>query len=79
MPTADESHEFTELEFKVILGLCAGLRNEEIAERCEITVDAVMNARASVYDKAAVSTQVELVVGFVRDALNSELRRRLGR
>jgi len=75
MTTTDETQEFTEQEFQVIFGMCSGLKNEEIAEGYRITVDAVMNARASVYDKAAVSTRVELQL-FARAALNNELRRR---
>jgi DNA-binding NarL/FixJ family response regulator len=78
MTTADETQDFTEQEFQVIFGMCAGLTNEEIAEGYRIAVEAVMSARASVYDKAAVSTRVELQL-FARAALNAYLRRRSGR
>jgi DNA-binding NarL/FixJ family response regulator len=75
MTTADENQDFAEPELQVIFGICVGLRNEEMAERYRIDVDAVMNARADAYHKAAVSTAVELYL-FVRAALNNELRRR---
>ena len=75
MTPADESQDFTEQEFQVIFGLCAGLTNEEIAEGYRISVEAVMQTRSNIYDKAAVSTRLELVM-VVRDALNKELRRR---
>ena len=75
MTTADGSHEFTELELKVILGMCTGLPNEEIAEGYKITTDVVIKTVFGIYDKAGVSVRPELYQ-FVRAALNNELRRR---
>jgi hypothetical protein len=74
----DETHEFTQLEFQFIFGVCWNLSIREIAEQCKVREDAV---RGIVYQKicgkVGVSTRAELQL-FVRDALNAELRRRLG-
>lgn len=70
-------HGFTEQESRVIFGICAGLKNEEIAERYQIGADAVRNAILSIFDKVGVSTRMELLV-FVMDTLNKELRWRSG-
>jgi DNA-binding NarL/FixJ family response regulator len=77
MTKADNSHEFTEPEFTVMLAMCAGLTNEQIAEGYRITTGAVMNAMSSIFDKAGISTRAELH-WFARAALNEELRRRKG-
>jgi DNA-binding NarL/FixJ family response regulator len=78
-PTADktdETHEFTEQEFQFIFGVCSGLSVRDIAERYEIGEDVVQRiVYQKIFDKAGVSTRMELLV-FVRDTLNNELRRR---
>jgi DNA-binding CsgD family transcriptional regulator len=75
MTTTDDIHAFTEREFQVIFRMCAGLRNEEIADGYRINVEIVQHAMMNIFDKAGVSTRMELLV-FVMDALNAELRRR---
>jgi DNA-binding NarL/FixJ family response regulator len=77
MTTPDETKEFTDLQFQFIFGACAGLTNREIAKQCEIGEETVMNIMASVFDKTGMSNRLRLIM-FVRDALNNELRRRLG-
>ena len=75
MTTADETHEFTEQEFKVIFGVCLGLSNREVAEEYKTAEDVVKGSMFSIFDKVGVSTRLELVM-LVRDVLNKELRRR---
>jgi len=62
MTTPNETKEFTAQEFQFIFGACLGLTNQEIAERFKIGEEAVMNIMVSVFDKAGVSTRLELVV-----------------
>jgi DNA-binding NarL/FixJ family response regulator len=77
--TPEESTEsFTEQEFRIIFAVCRGLRNTHIAEQCGIGEDTVKVDMFSIFDKLGVSTRAELYL-VVRDALNAELRRRLGR
>jgi DNA-binding NarL/FixJ family response regulator len=79
MTTADDAHEFTEQEFQFIFGVCSGLSIRDIAARYEIGEDAVQRiVYQKIFDKAGVSTRMELIV-FVRDALNAELQRRSDR
>ena len=80
--TPEESTEnFTDQELEVILGLCRGrgrtLPNKEIAEEFGITEDIVMTTMMSIFDQTGLSGRWELFE-FVKAALNSELRRRLG-
>jgi hypothetical protein len=76
--TADETHEFTDLEFEVIFenfrGV-PGVPSEEIAQQCGITVIIVMTILSGIYDKAGLSSRWELYK-FVKTALSGELRRR---
>ena len=75
MTTADESNDFTDLEFKFIFGACSGLGSKGIAEEYGIAQDVVQHAMISVFDKVGVSSRLELML-FVRTRLNAELRRR---
>ena len=76
--TAEETHEFTELQFQWIFRACLGLPNREIAQQLGITEGIVQTIMAGVFDKPGISNRVELV-GFVSGALNAELRSRSGR
>ena len=67
---------FTEQEFQVMFAVCMGLSNKEVGEFCGISeTDAQTITYVDIREKIGVSTRIELVL-FVRDALNSELRRR---
>ena len=87
MTTADESHEFTEREWKVIREVCRGLSNLEIAKELGIMEPTVMKCICSIFGKARISNRLELVVfvktafpnDFTMQELNAELRRRSGR
>jgi hypothetical protein len=78
--TADETYEFTDLEFEVIFGMCwSGVRwrlnKKEIAEQCGLTEGIVHTIMRSIFDKADLLGRGDLF-GFVKTALNGELRRR---
>jgi len=74
--TADETHDFTGLEFQVIFAVCRGGSNKEIAQQLSMSEQVVMTVLASVYDKAGLLGRSDLVE-FVKAALIGELRRRL--
>jgi hypothetical protein len=80
---ADETHEFTELEFHVIFAMCWGwapywrLGKKEIAEQLGLTEGIVHALMASISEKAGLLGPSNLRE-FARIALNAELRRRKG-
>jgi DNA-binding NarL/FixJ family response regulator len=72
----DKTGDFTGHELQFIFGVCWGLSVRDIAEQYEVREDAVQGIiYQKIFDKAGVSTRMELLV-FVRDALNNELKRR---
>jgi DNA-binding CsgD family transcriptional regulator len=71
----DKTHEFTDLEFEVIFGVCRRATNSAIAAELRIAEDTTKGTMISIYDKARVTTRLELV-SWVRTTLNNELRRR---
>src|SRR5262249_35064336 len=76
MATADETLVFTDREFGVIFGVCWRLPKREIAQKRGITGDGVVqNSLSSIFDKAGLSSRIELLL-WVRTTLNEELRRR---
>ena len=80
VPSGVHRDGFTEQEFQFIFGVCVGLPVKEIAEQSELREDVVRDAiYETIFKKAGVSNRLEFVVGFVRDALNNELRRCSGR
>jgi DNA-binding CsgD family transcriptional regulator len=77
MTTSDEANGFTDRELQIIFGTLRGLSNVEIGQQHGIGEDVVVTSRASVYDKLGLSNRLDLFE-FVKAALNSELRCRLG-
>jgi hypothetical protein len=83
VPEVQRDDEFTALEFQVIFGMCWSgmcwrLNKEEIAEQLGVTEGIVHTIMRSIFEKADLMGRGDLF-GFVRDALNNELRRRSGR
>lgn len=73
---ADETHEFTGLEFEVIFAMCSTRApKKEIAQQLGITEGIVHALMSSIFDKAGLMGRLELFE-FARTALNAELRRR---
>lgn len=73
---ADETNEFTGLEFEVIFAMCSmRAPKEEIAQQLGTTAGIVHALMASIFDKAGLMGRLELFE-FARAALNGELRRR---
>jgi len=76
MTTEESTETFTEQEFQVIFAVCMGGSYEQAAdERCGIAVDSVRHHLISIFDKANISSRLELY-DFVKAALNRELRDR---
>jgi len=73
--TADETNDFTALEFEVIFGVCRGLPKKDIAEQCRLTEGIVHTIMSIIFDKANLMGRFELFE-FARAALNNELGRR---
>ena len=75
---ADETREFTGLEFEVIFAMCSThAPKTEIAQQLGITEGIVHTIMRNIFDEAGISNRVELYL-FAMDALNKELRRRSG-
>jgi len=77
MTTADGTHDFTERELQIFFALCLGLGNKDMTQKFRITESTVQTIMCSIYEKAGLSTRLELAA-WVKHALNGELRRGRG-
>ena len=66
---AHNSAVLTEREREVLLSICEGLKNREIADKLFITETTVRHHLTSIFEKLKVSSRLELVVHAFREKL----------
>ena len=70
--TQTNPHQLTAREIEVLLLLCEGLRNSEIAERLCRSVRTIDHHVAAVFTKLGVSSRTEAVAAAIRAAIASQ-------
>ena len=68
-PEADKLDSLTQREREIILLICQGLKNREIAKRLFITESTVRFHKTAIFNKLQVSDQIELAIYAYRNNL----------